>query len=115
MKIIVTGGRDYSDSNFVCNVLKRLDPEIICVGDCPTGVDYYVEYYCSLNNIEYFRYKADWKNLGKKAGPIRNYEMVKANLDADFLLAFPGGKGTENCIKWAIEYDIPVLRVINES
>ena len=51
---------------------------------------------------------AKWDELGKKAGPIRNQEMVDAG--ADLCVAFWDGKsrGTLDCIKRAVVAGIPV-------
>jgi hypothetical protein len=53
-------------------------------------------------------HRAKWDELGKKAGPIRNQEMVDAG--ADLCLAFWDGNssGTLDCIKKAVKAGIPV-------
>lgn len=51
---------------------------------------------------------ADFKRLGKAAGPIRNQEMV--NLGANLCLGFPGpgSKGTWDCLAKAVDAGIKV-------
>ncbi len=39
-----------------------------------------------------------WKHMGKSAGPIRNQHMAWY---ADAVIAFPGGRGTQNMIETA--------------
>lgn len=53
-------------------------------------------------------YEADWGKHGRAAGPIRNRKMLE---HVELLIAFPGGRGTEDCIRAAHEQGIPVLRV----
>lgn len=107
-KIIVTGGRDYNDYGMIDYVIGKLKPEQIAVGDCPTGLDSYIrEQYGSICKV----YAARWTELGRPAGPIRNKEMVEDNEDADFLVAFPGNRGTNNCVSCAKQIGIPVLKV----
>jgi len=62
------------------------------------------------NIIKNITYEPDWDTYKRAAGPIRNKEMLEANPDA-LVLAFPGGKGTEDCVKQAKELGMIVLRV----
>lgn len=112
MRIIVTGGRDYKDFNKVYYILNSLHPSVIGVGDCPTGVDYFVRSWVVNQELppEIKVYKADWDTHGRAAGPIRNKAMIDGE-NPWFCLAFPGGRGTENCVKQCKEAGIPVLRV----
>jgi len=59
-------------------------------------------------------YKANWNLHGKKAGPIRNKEMCHENQDAT-LVAFPGGKGTANCIQEATCIGMNIIKVKYEQ
>jgi len=54
---------------------------------------------------------ADWNTYGKKAGPMRNTQMV--NSGVDYVLAFWDGKtgGTMDTVKKAREKGIPVRLV----
>lgn len=111
MKIIFTGGRNYKNKELTFYYLELFDPSDVVVGDCPTGLDSFVDEYCKANHIGFSSYFADWEKYGRAAGPIRNKIMCEENQDANFVLAFPGGKGTENCIKEAKKLGIHVLRV----
>lgn len=112
--LVVTGGRNFLNAEHVIKTLDALKYDYISVGDCPTGVDFLVEQYCLERNIPHKIFVADWKKYGKLAGPIRNREMVKdayqRSID-NFLLAFPGGKGTANCIKEAQNLHYTILEV----
>ena len=121
MKIIVTGGRDFKNVQLVNRLLTALSPEILVVGDCPTGADLFarewgVKRKLVREYVELIVYEADWdaaERAGNRnsAGPIRNAAMVKAHRDANFLLAFPGDRGTRDCIEKAHAAGLPVLTV----
>lgn len=113
MRIIVTGGRDYKDEMKVRRVLLSLRPTYIHVGDCPTGVDLFVRNWCAYHHIQHQVWQAPWLKMGTKAGPWRNREMVKGPwVDPPLLVAFPGNKGTRDCIKHGINFNLTVLKVL---
>lgn len=76
------------------------------VGDA-NGVDLSVRGVCVRRGYDYRIFHADWNEHGKAAGPIRNGEMIKGT---DLLIAYPGGKGTQNCVAQAEAIGIPVMR-----
>jgi hypothetical protein len=109
--LVVTGGRDYPHSRRVDELLRRLNPEMVYVGDCKTGVDHFVLEWCLANHVRHRVFDARWTELGLAAGPVRNKEMViAAHKQAAVLLAFPGNRGTANCVSHAKKYKVPVLK-----
>ena len=114
--LVVTGGRGFKDKNFVwrcLDVLRIKKKTNIHVGDA-LGVDTAVfNWVISKNEGPWFTYKADWNKYDKAAGPLRNKEMLEAAKKGQdpLVLAFPGGKGTANCIKQAKEMELDVLEV----
>ena len=58
---------------------------------------------------------AEWKKYGKAAGPIRNRQMLESGVN--LLVAFPGGRGTNNAVMTARDLGIPVwdLRGVDEQ
>ncbi len=87
---------------------------IIIDGECPRGgVDEFAhEYALKLTQtypgeFGYERYPADFAKLGRKAGPIRNQQMVDAG--ANICLGFPGpgSRGTWDCLERAVNAGIP--------
>lgn len=128
MKVAITGGRDYYHGALVAFIYRLLlaHGDQVRVGDCPTGVDRAVRdsevAYGHPDHGRLIVFRANWKDFGAAAGPIRNACMidgtlagtdyVEARLDQiDLLIAFPGGKGTEDCKRQARELGIPVLEV----
>lgn len=55
-------------------------------------------------------YPADWDKYGKRAGYIRNAEMLKKG-KPDVVVAFPGGSGTEMMVKLAEKAGVEVIKV----
>lgn len=100
-RLLVTGGRDYSDVDRLTLELDGwldLHPDMTLVhGACPSGADYYADAWAKARSIPTERYPADWKRHGRGAGPKRN--QVMADTKPDVALAFPGGAGTADCVR----------------
>ncbi len=110
VRIIVCGGRDYADREHVYDVLrfihiKRGIAEII-QGECPTGADRFAREWAVNMGVKLTRCPARWDLHGKRAGPIRNRQMLE--LKPDGVVAFPGGRGTQDMITAATEAGFPV-------
>lgn len=61
----------------------------------------YWHYIAGPDGIE--KWPADWKTHGKKAGPIRNAEMVRSMAPGDMCFAFIKNKsrGATGCVRLA--------------
>lgn len=105
-RIAFTGGRDYQNAEAVQLILDLLDPDHVLVGDA-TGLDSLVRERTRWARLQVF--DADWRLHGRSAGPIRNRVMLEAR--PNLLIAFPGGRGTEDCVRQAKSLGILVLRV----
>jgi hypothetical protein len=112
MKVLVCGGRDFEDVPLVFRTLDAIHAE--------TPIDAIIEggargadraaYLWSRGNCLSESYPADWANLGRSAGPIRNEQMLREG-NPDLVVAFPGGRGTEHMISIAERAGVPVRRV----
>jgi hypothetical protein len=113
-KIIVTGGREYKDEKVAFQALdwafKKFDIGEVIQGGA-TGADSLARKWGKDRGMWVTTMPAQWKLFGKAAGPIRNLAMVAGNKDAACLMAFPGGRGTDNCIACALKAKIPVYIV----
>lgn len=108
MKILVAGGRDYTDN---LNVESKLDQikelykiELICTGGAK-GVDRFADKWAEIRGIPRCIWPANWKGEGNGAGPLRNLRMVEF-IDPDLIVLFPGGTGTANMAKIATQLEI---------
>lgn len=109
MIVTITGGRDFADRWLLFNVLDEIHSRhgihLIRNGGM-TGADALSSRwaYERLVNTECFG--AKWGDHGKSAGPRRNNDMLAAG--SDLLVAFPGGRGTQNTIEQARRLGIAV-------
>lgn len=108
--VIITGGRYYANREQLHKVLELFDIGVLIQGGA-NGADKLALEYAKLNSITNITVSANWDRDGRAAGPIRNKAMVKAYPNA-VVIAFPGGVGTENCVKEAINNGLTVLRVL---
>lgn len=107
--VLVCGGRDYEDHRRVKMLLDSLRPAAIVHG-CARGADTIASQYARTRGIPEIRVPAHWDFYGTPAGSKRNgwmLQFVKVNL----VLAFPGGDGTENMIKFARLAGVETLEV----
>lgn len=110
LKVIVTGGRNYTDSASLNRVLLALNPLMVIQGGA-TGADALAKKWAHENQKACRTVEADWVKHGRSAGPIRNTEMLATYPEA-IVLAFPGGAGTSHCVKEAKKKGMLVLCVL---
>ena len=113
MKVIIAGGRDFNDEDFMINSINSLigtgaipEPFTLICG-MARGADITGYYVCKDNDIEIIEYPADWNTHGKSAGFIRNREMADA---CDCAVIFWDGlsRGTANMISLMRNRNKPV-------
>ncbi len=110
MKVLVCGGRDFDDREFVRIVLDRIHAETPITGivhGAATGADTLAGWWATINEIPNLDYPAMWKLHGRAAGPIRNQQMLDEE-KPDMVVAFPGGRGTANMVDQARRRGVPV-------
>jgi hypothetical protein len=105
--MVVTGGRYYRDKAHVFRVLEEEEPDIVVQGDYPDGADLLAKRWCHATGTPCVGMEALFDFYGKPGGPIRNGWML------DFfpiykVLAFPGNRGTNNCVEQAYRREILV-------
>lgn len=112
--LAVVGSRTLKDYQLVSTEIKNLVGEnrdipnlhyIISGG--AAGADTLAELYAKENGVKMKILKPDWQKYGKKAGILRNKDIVE---NANFLLAFWDGKspGTKHIIAYAKIKNLPV-------
>lgn len=123
MRLLVCGGRDFVDVPLLWRTLDELqeripEPGIRLVIDGASddvtgpykGADYWAHQWAMARGLPTVRQHAKWAEHGRAAGPIRNGEMIERH-QPDYLLAFPGNRGTRNMIEQAERAGIVVMRV----
>lgn len=111
-RVMITGGRDYRNVPRVYQILDaavdRLGLSELIHGDCPTGADAIGAQWATDRGVKQTAMPADWDTHGAKAGPLRNQAMI--DLLPDYVIGFPGGRGTRDALKRARRAGIePIL------
>lgn len=106
MRVAIVGSRDFTDFEYLEKWVLRTLIHDIGVDDFRTlkivsggarGADTLAEMFAHRHNISTNIFPANWNKYGKKAGYLRNIEIVN---NCDFLIAFWDGesKGTKMTI-----------------
>jgi len=118
--LMVCGGRDYVDSAHVFWVLDELQPCAVVHGACGVdadrprwarlrGADRLADAWCARRQVQVIRVPARWSALGRRAGAVRNQQMLELYHPA-LLVAFPGHLGTADLVRRARAAGVPVWK-----
>jgi len=111
MRVLVCGGRTYSDRQNMedaLNILHEARPIKLLINGGAPGADMLAFMWAVDNEIPTETYKSDWTKHGKAAGPIRNSQMLSEG-KPDVLIAFPGGHGTADMVSKAGRAGVEVI------
>jgi len=98
MRVMVTGGPDFSDSAFVTAVLDRIHsrrPISMLIHGAGPGTAALAERWANRNGVPVTAYPPDPDKHGIAAEPIRNANMLIH--PPDLVVVFPGGRETAIC------------------
>jgi hypothetical protein len=102
IRLVVTGGRTYADSQYVSKVLRyykaladSLNNVLVVVQGGAQGLDTLVRNWCKKNGVCVFTCDALWEFYDKPAGPIRNGWMLEF-WSPTHGFVFPGDRGTQD-------------------
>lgn len=111
MRVIVCGGRDYTDFEKVNAVLDAVQPSFLIEGGA-SGVDTLAWRWANRNltSDQRMTIPARWDAHGKAAVPIRNQQMIDEGLP-DLVVAFPGGRGTADMVRRARRSGVKVMEI----
>lgn len=116
-RVIIAGGRKYSLTKGDIQTLNGFTDTIaeVVTGECKTGADADAKMWSQFFHIPHKGFPADFKKLGKPAGPIRNSQMISYVCGLDdypgMLIVFPGGRGTQDITNKAIKSGLKVLKL----
>ena len=115
MRVLICGGRDYTDRAALYAELDRLHAEysfgtIIAGG--ARGVDALAVEWAQTRGIATQVFTTEWGTFVRigRAGPIRNARIL-AEGRPDTVIAFPGGRETANVVKQAKAAGVWVVMV----
>lgn len=118
LRILVCGGRHFADYDLLEETINGViaesgweDIEIVS-GHC-AGADRLGELYAEKHNAQAKIFPAEWEKYGKRAGPMRNKQMVDyiSGFENKIVIAFVSAKtkGTRNTIALAKKANIRVI------
>lgn len=117
-RLLVTGSRDWADwvalneALWAARLSLGVAERIVLVHGAALGVDQMANLIWTRDwGLDAEPHPADWMTHGKRAGYVRNAEMV--SLGADLCVAFilNASKGATMCAELAEKAGIPVLRI----
>ena len=114
MRVLVCGGRTFSNTERLYTFLDNLPlnlqrPITLVIHGGATGADRLAGKWSKDRGVEALAFPAQWVNYGKSAGHIRNQQMLTEG-QPELVVAFPGGKGTDDMIHRASRAGVAVLR-----
>jgi hypothetical protein len=130
MRVAIVGSRDFTDYRMVLDTMKWFVenyevPTIVVSGGAgrnypenryekTKSADMLAERWAEENNITKDIKEADWNNLGKKAGPLRNTLIIET--EPKFVVAFwnddlTKNSGTRDTVLKAFDKGIPVISI----
>lgn len=117
MKIAIVGSRSFFDYELLKSTINNykkahgVDYELVVSGGAG-GADILGEQYAKEYNIPTQIFYPDWYKFGKRAGFLRNNDIIK---NSDIVFAFWNGisKGTKSSIDLAKKYNIEVIVILS--
>lgn len=103
MRVLVCGGRDFTDQACVFRVLDHLHarrPFTLLIEGGATGADALARQWAADRGVPNKTFHAEWDRHGRAAGPMRNTRML-AEGAPDLVVAFTGSRGTADMIRQA--------------
>lgn len=113
MRVLVCGGRDFTDRDRLFAELDQIHQEngitLLIHGEA-RGADRLADEWAAARSVWVAPFPADWKAFGRAAGPMRNRIMLTKG-EPDMIVAFPGGRGTADMVKQATKAGVSVRHV----
>lgn len=112
MKVIICGGRDFSDFvglSRTLDILRQTIPITGVVQGGARGADSLAERWAIQRGVPCVRVPAEWHTHGRRAGPMRNQKMIDKHAP-DAVVAFLGGAGTADMVRRAERAGLRVIR-----
>jgi hypothetical protein len=108
VKVLICGGRDFEGAEFLGRVLEGLNISSLLHGGA-RGADRLAGLWAKGKGIPVEVWEAEWEEYGKAAGALRNERMLREG-EPDLVVAFEGGRGTEDMVRRARRAGVPVLQ-----
>ena len=116
-RVLVCGGRDFTDSRMMARVLDEMTPQTIIHG-AAKGADSLAGRYARSRHIPCREFPVNWHdrrgNYNPKAAFDRNQQMLNEG-NPTLVVAFPGGGGTRHMVRISREQGFQVLTITHEG
>ena len=118
MRVLICGGREWRNREIILEVLREVveifGQDVTVVDGTCRGADELGHVAATLLGLRTERYPANWERYGKRAGHLRNQQMLDTGLD--LVLAFhtnlAASQGTADMVARAKKAGVPV-RIYN--
>lgn len=100
LRVLVCGGRDYTDADTLYAALDALPQPLIIIHGAARGADTLAGLWAESRSQPQMPFPARWSEYGRAAGIYRNIEMLESG-EPDLVIAAPGGRGTAHMVKIA--------------
>jgi predicted Rossmann-fold nucleotide-binding protein len=113
MRVLVCGGRHFGDQRRLYAVLDQLHAErgfALVIAGGARGADTLAEEWAKAVALPCRVLLADWAGLSRKAGRIRNEQMLSQG-QPHLVVAFPGGRGTAHMVGIARAAGLEVIEI----
>ena len=114
MRILVTGSRDWPSEPLIQQALMNWWLEndqpydvTLVSGACPTGADAMAERVALTQGWTVELHPANWDRYGKRAGFVRNEQMVESKPDVCLAFIYNKSKGATMTDLMARGHDVP--------
>ena len=124
MKVLICGGRNYSDYLTLAKTLNEAhhnSPFTLVIHGAAKGADFLAGRWAEIAGVPVSEFPANWKSHTPKCGPkcrqnnhcrragfLRNEQMLKQGRP-DLVIAFPGGPGTKSMVEVAQNASVKVV------
>jgi hypothetical protein len=107
MKLAIIGSRTFNDYSLLEETLSKYKDKItLVVSGGAKGADFLGEKWANKNKIKTLIFYPDWDKHGKKAGFIRNENIIK-NCDGCVAFWDRESKGTKHSLELCEKYSKP--------
>lgn len=109
-RIIICGSRHWADEETIAWYIDRLPANTVVVQGGASGADAIARRLAQARGLPVETINAEWRRWGRRAGPIRNREMLARGVDAVYAFRCPGhSPGTDDMVHAARMAKVPVV------
>src|SRR5690348_14955119 len=111
MRVLICGDRNWSDFEAVRRVVSTLPAGTVVIEGEARGADSMARIAAYEAGLDVLRFPAKWDELGRRAGPLRNIQMLQEGAPTHviyFHADLDSSKGTKHMVGIARKAGLPV-------